>query len=50
MARRPFPAGLAAAVLLLSAVPASAQFIQLTRCRAALPCSQPFGLQYRPDP
>jgi hypothetical protein len=28
----------------------SAQFVSLSRCRAAYPCAFPFGLQYRPDP
>jgi hypothetical protein len=36
---------------LLVAGPATAQFVTLARCRAALPCSIPFGLRYRPpDP
>jgi len=43
-------AALLAAAGLAAAVPASAQFVQFARCRAALPCSQPFGLQYNPDP
>lgn len=34
----------------LAAGSASAQFVQLSRCHAAFPCSIPFGLQYRPDP
>ncbi len=50
MARRWLPAGLLAAAALAAAAPICAQFIQLSRCRAALPCSQPFGLRYRPDP
>jgi len=27
-----------------------AQFVSLSRCHSAYPCSIPFGLQYRPDP
>ena len=38
-----------AAGLLASSV-AQAQFVPLSRCRAAYPCSIPFGLEYRPDP
>ncbi|HTO89023.1 MAG TPA: hypothetical protein VMR54_15995 [Thermoanaerobaculia bacterium] len=34
----------------LCAAPASAQFVQLTRCHGAYPCNQPFGLEYNPDP
>jgi hypothetical protein len=29
---------------------ARAQFVQLTRCQSAYPCSTAFGLQYKPDP
>lgn len=29
---------------------ASAQFVGLSRCHSAYPCSIPFGLQYHPDP
>jgi hypothetical protein len=28
----------------------SAQFVSLSPCRAAIPCSIPFAVQYRPDP
>jgi hypothetical protein len=42
-------AALAAGALAL-ATPARAQYVSLTRCHGAFPCSQPFGLQYRPDP
>ena len=35
---------------LSSAGPAGAQFVSLSRCHSAYPCSIPFGLQYRPDP
>jgi hypothetical protein len=28
----------------------SAQFVGLSRCQAAIPCSIPFAVQYRPDP
>jgi hypothetical protein len=41
---------LAGAAALLAAPPASAQFAAFSRCRAAWPCSEPFHLQYRPDP
>ena len=34
----------------LAAGSASAQFVHLSRCHAAFPCSIPFGLQYSPDP
>ena len=29
---------------------AQAQFVPMSRCRAALSCSIPFSIQYRPDP
>jgi hypothetical protein len=32
------------------AVDARAQWMQLQRCRGALPCSIPFGVRYAPDP
>jgi len=35
---------------LLAAGSVSAQFVHLSRCRAAVPCSFAFGLQYAPDP
>jgi hypothetical protein len=35
---------------LVAAAPASAQFVSFTRCHAAFPCNEAFGLQYRPDP
>ncbi len=38
------------AIGLLSAGALSAQFVSLSRCRAAYPCAFPFGVQYRPDP
>ena len=34
----------------LFAAPASAQFVQFTRCHGAYPCNQPFSLEYKPDP
>ena len=43
-------ASLVAAALLAAASPAPAQFVQLSRCQAAWPCSAPFGIQYKPDP
>jgi hypothetical protein len=42
--------GLFLAAGLLASSAAQAQFVPLSRCRAAYPCSIPFGLQYRPDP
>jgi hypothetical protein len=39
-----------AAALFFAASPASAQFAAFSRCHAAFPCSQPFHLEYRPDP
>ena len=39
-----------AATLLAAAAPASAQFAAFSRCHAAWPCSEPFHLEYRPDP
>ncbi|MGH9367561.1 MAG: hypothetical protein ACRD3M_07795 [Thermoanaerobaculia bacterium] len=50
MRRRFWPAGLLAAGALAAAAPICAQFVPLSRCHSALPCSRPFGLQYRPDP
>lgn len=41
---------LLAAAVLAAAPAARAQFVQLTRCQAAYPCSVPFGLRYKPDP
>ncbi|MGH9364561.1 MAG: hypothetical protein ACRD1B_04765 [Thermoanaerobaculia bacterium] len=38
------------AALLCAALPARGQFVQLSRCRAALPCALPFGIRYNPDP
>jgi len=35
---------------LLTAGTSSAQFVRLSRCQTAFPCSIPFGLQYNPDP
>jgi hypothetical protein len=35
---------------LLVAVALPAQFVSLARCQAAIPCSIPFAVQYRPDP
>ena len=40
---------LAAAALSVAPL-ASAQFVQLTRCRSAYPCSLPIGLLYTPEP
>jgi hypothetical protein len=34
----------------LVAVTARAQFVPMSRCQAALPCSIPFSISYRPDP
>jgi hypothetical protein len=42
--------GLLFSVSFLTAVALQAQFVPLSRCRAAYPCAFPFGLQYRPDP
>ncbi len=50
MKRRLLGAALAAAGAFVLATPARAQFVPLTRCHGAWPCSQPFGLQYKPDP
>ena len=41
--------GLFFAAGFLGAVALQAQFVPLSRCRAAYPCAFPFGLQYRPD-
>lgn len=35
---------------LLAADAAVAQFVPMTSCRAAFPCSIPYGVQYNPDP
>ncbi len=35
---------------LLAAGALPAQFVSLARCQAAIPCSIPFAVQYRPDP
>lgn len=40
---------LAGAALLIAAA-ARAQFVQLSRCQAASPCSAPIGLLFRPEP
>lgn len=40
---------LAAAALCLASA-ARAQFVQLSRCQAAYPCSAPIGLLYNPEP
>ena len=42
-------AAFAVAGLLVGAC-ASAQFVPLSRCRGAIPCSIPFAVTYRPDP
>jgi hypothetical protein len=47
---RTFRRALFAAAAFAAAFEARAQFVQLTRCQAALPCALPFGLQYKPDP
>ena len=39
-----------AAAALAAASQARAQFVQLTRCQAAMPCAIPFGIRYKPDP
>ena len=41
---------LVGAAALVAPAPASAQFAAFSRCRAAWPCSEPFHLEYRPDP
>ena len=41
--------GLFLAAGLLASSAAQAQFVPLSRCRAAYPCAVPFGVQYRPD-
>jgi len=48
--RRLALAGALAAAALLRAPAASAQFAAFSRCHAAWPCSEPFHLEYRPDP
>ncbi|HMF08050.1 MAG TPA: hypothetical protein VKJ00_02870, partial [Thermoanaerobaculia bacterium] len=35
---------------LLVSVAAQAQFVPLSRCHGAFPCSIPFSVEYRPDP
>lgn len=50
MKRGLLPAALIAAGAFAAAVPARAQFVPLSRCHGAWPCSEPFGLQYKPDP
>jgi len=35
---------------LLAADAAMAQFVPMSHCGAAFPCSIPYGVQYRPDP
>jgi len=47
--RRWLSAVLVAAGVAVTA-PASAQFVSFSRCHGAYPCSEPFGLQYQPDP
>ena len=42
--------GTLAGVGFLAAAALPAQFVSLSRCRAAFPCAIPFGMQYRPDP
>jgi hypothetical protein len=39
-----------AALLLLAAFSATAQWVRLQRCAGAIPCSIPFGVVYSPDP
>jgi len=39
-----------AAALSCAAAAADAQFVELSRCQAAMPCAIPFGLRYNPDP
>jgi hypothetical protein len=41
---------LLAAAALAIAPGAGAQFVQLSRCQAAYPCSAPIGLLYKPEP
>ena len=41
---------LLAGAALCAASAASAQFVQLTRCQSAYPCSLPVGLLYKPEP
>jgi hypothetical protein len=48
--RRLLRAGLFVAGALALAPPASAQFVMFSRCHGAYPCSEPFHMQYRPDP
>jgi len=47
---RPARACLLFGAALLAASAASAQFVPLSRCRAAYPCAFPFGVQWKPDP
>ena len=50
MRRRLALAAAFAEAALLYASTASAQFAAFSRCHAAWPCSQPFHLEYGPDP
>jgi hypothetical protein len=49
MKAMPFRVLLTAAVLLVAPL-ARAQFVQLTRCQSAQPCSAPIGLIFKPEP
>jgi hypothetical protein len=48
---RTAPLRILLAAAALSVAPAAhAQFVQLTRCQSAYPCSAPFGLRWNPEP
>jgi hypothetical protein len=48
---RTVPSRVLLAAAALSVAPsARAQFVQLTRCQSAYPCSLPIGLLYKPEP
>jgi hypothetical protein len=47
---RLFRLALLALGALLAAASSPAQFVSLSRCRTALPCSLPWGIRYNPDP
>lgn len=42
--------GIFVGIGLLASASLPAQFVGLARCQAAIPCSIPFAVQYRPDP
>ena len=48
--RTALPRILLAAAALAIASAARAQFVQLSRCQAAYPCSAPIGLLFKPEP